>query len=114
MRLTFTSDRVLTVMAHPDDAELLCAGTLARAKADGAPIGICVMCHGDKGAGTATGTKDLVSVRRAEADAAAKVLGAELFWQDHADGELFDTYPNRLKLVETFRRFRPTLVIAHA
>jgi LmbE family N-acetylglucosaminyl deacetylase len=114
MRLAFSNDRVLAVMAHPDDVELLCAGTLARAKADGAPIGICVMCRGDKGAGTATGTADLAVVRRAEADAAANVLGAELFWQDHADGELFDTYPDRLKLVETFRRFRPTLVIAHA
>ena len=36
------NDRVLAVMAHPDDAELLCAGTLARAKADGATIGIVV------------------------------------------------------------------------
>ena len=114
MRLDFSNDRVLAVMAHPDDTELLCAGTLARAKGDGAPIGISVMCRGDKGAGTSTGATDLATVRRAEADAAAKLLGAELFWQGHADGELFDTYPNRLKLVETYRRFRPTLVIAHA
>jgi N-acetylglucosamine malate deacetylase 1 len=54
MKLSFTNDRVMAVMAHPDDAELLCAGTLARAKADGAAIAICVMCAGDKGAGSAT------------------------------------------------------------
>jgi N-acetylglucosamine malate deacetylase 1 len=92
---------------------LLCAGTLARAKADGAAIGICVMCRGDKGAGSSTGATNLATIRRAEAEAAAAVLGAELFWQDHPDGQLFDTYPNRLKLVETYRRFRPMLVIAH-
>ena len=30
--------RLLILGAHPDDAELLCAGTLARAGADGAPV----------------------------------------------------------------------------
>ncbi len=101
-------------MAHPDDAELLCAGTLARAKADGAVIAVCVMCRGDKGAGSATSGTNLAAIRREEAEAAAKVIGAELYWQDHSDGELFDSYAARLKLVETYRRFRPTLVIAHA
>ena len=114
MRLSFTNDRVLAVMAHPDDAELLCAGTLARVKADGAAIAICVMCRGDKGAGSSAGAVDLGGIRRKEAEAAAKLLGAELYWQDHDDGELFDTYANRLNLVATYRRFRPTLVIAHS
>ena len=41
MRLNFSDERVLAVVAHPDDAELLCAGTLARARADGAQVGIC-------------------------------------------------------------------------
>src|SRR6476646_5695065 len=49
MKLDFTDERVLAVVAHPDDAELLCAGTLARAKADGAAIAICILCRGDKG-----------------------------------------------------------------
>ena len=40
---------MLAVVAHPDDAELLCAGTLARARDDGAAIAVCVMCRGDKG-----------------------------------------------------------------
>ncbi|HEV2295362.1 MAG TPA: PIG-L deacetylase family protein [Tepidisphaeraceae bacterium] len=114
MKLSFANDRILAVMAHPDDAELLCAGTLARARDDGAGIGMCVMCRGEKGAGSATGAVDLGAIRREEAEAAARMLGAELYWQDHPDGELFDTYPARLKLVATLRRFRPTLVIAHA
>jgi LmbE family N-acetylglucosaminyl deacetylase len=114
MRLTFERDRVLAVMAHPDDAELLCAGTLARAKADGAAIAICVMCCGDKGVGSASGNLDLAEIRHEEASAAAKVIGAELYWQGARDGELFDTYDQRLALVQTYRKFRPTLVIAHA
>lgn len=114
MKLSFSNDRVLAVMAHPDDAELLCAGTLARAKADGAPIAVCVMCRGDKGAGSSTSGTNLAAIRREEAEAAVKVIGAELYWQDHSDGELFDNYAGRLKLVEAYRKFRPTLVIAHS
>src|SRR3954470_11548050 len=114
MKLNFASERVLAVMAHPDDAELLCAGTLARAKSDGAAIGIVVMCRGDKGAGSATTGQDLGRVRQEEATAAAEVLGAKLFWFGADDGELFDSYENRRKLIETYRQFRPTLVIAPA
>jgi LmbE family N-acetylglucosaminyl deacetylase len=101
-------------MAHPDDAELLCAGTLARAKADGAAIAICVMCSGDKGVGSIPRDKDLAEVRCDETMEAANIIGAELYWQARWDGELFDTYQERLSLVEAYRKFRPTLVIAHA
>ena len=65
MRLDFSNEHVLTVVAHPDDAEYLCAGTLARAKADGAAIGVCVLCQGDKGQPT-TPIPNLADVRRAE------------------------------------------------
>jgi LmbE family N-acetylglucosaminyl deacetylase len=104
MKLAFTGERVLAVMAHPDDAELLCAGTLARARADGAPIGIAVMCRGDKGVGSATEKPaDLDRVRQQEATAAAGVLGATLFNVGNGDGELFDNVENRKKLVAIFR-----------
>jgi LmbE family N-acetylglucosaminyl deacetylase len=114
MRLSFAEDRVLAVMAHPDDAELLCAGTLARAKADGAAaLGLCVMCQGDKGVPAAGVGDDLVAVRKREASEAAAVLAATLYWLEARDGELFDTYERRLKLIEVLRQFRPTLVITH-
>src|SRR3954468_18444488 len=114
MKLTFNSDRILAVTAHPDDAELLCAGTLARAKADGAAIAICVLCAGDKGVGAAASSDDTATARRDEAEATAKLLGAELFWQGTGDGELFDTYAERKRLIEVFRAFKPTLVLTHA
>jgi LmbE family N-acetylglucosaminyl deacetylase len=115
MKLEFTAERVLAVMAHPDDAELLCAGTLARARVDGAAIGIAVMCRGDKGVGSATERPaDLDRIRQEEASAAAAVLGATLFSVGNGDGELFDTVDNRKKLVAVYREFRPTLVIAHS
>src|ERR671937_63219 len=103
MRLDFTNERVLAVMAHPDDAELVCAGTLARARADGAAIGIAVMCRGDKGVGSATlKPADLDRIRHEEAAAAAAVLGATLFSVGNGDGELFDSVENRRKLVAIY------------
>ena len=113
MKLNFKAERVLAVVAHPDDAELLCAGTLARAKRDGAAIAICVMCKGDKGQPIEK-MVNLAAARRKEMAASADLLGAKLFVRDNADGTLMDCNPERLKLVEIYRQFKPTLVLAHA
>jgi len=45
---------------------------------------------------------------------AARLLGAELFCAGVSDGTLTDTSVTRQKLTAIFRRFRPTLVLAHA
>jgi len=113
MKLRFDHERVLAVVAHPDDAELLCAGTLARAKADGAAIGICVLCRGDKGQPVRT-IRHLAALRRREMQRAAGLLEAELFLAGFPDGELADGMPQRRRLLDIFRRFRPTLVLGHS
>ncbi len=113
MKLSFASERVLAVVAHPDDAELLCAGTLARARENGAAVGICVLTRGDKGQPNQP-IRNLPAVRRREMQAAAKLLGAELFLGGFPDGELADTPAVRRRVLELFRRFRPTLVLTHA
>src|SRR6185369_17945810 len=74
MHLSFAGDRMLAVVAHPDDAELLCAGTLARARADGAAIGVCVLCQGDKGQ-PAEPIVNLAAVRLQEMTAATALRG---------------------------------------
>ncbi len=112
MRLDFSGERVLAVVAHPDDAEVLCAGTLARAKRDGATIGICVLCKGDRGQPAVT-IANLAAVRRREMAAAAKLLGAVLLRGEFGDGQLVDGPAQRKKLIELYRRFQPTLVLAH-
>jgi LmbE family N-acetylglucosaminyl deacetylase len=113
MKLTFKNERVLAIVAHPDDAEMLCAGTLARAKADGAPIGLCVLCRGDKGQ-PQRHVANLAATRRREMTAAARLLGARLWLGGFPDGELADGRAQRRKLVEIYRQFRPTLLLAHA
>ena len=112
MRLDFTHERVLAVVAHPDDAELLCAGTLARANRDGAETAICVLCAGDKGQ-PADSIENLTEIRKEEMTAAAKLLGASLFFGGVPDGTLLDVPEQRRQLIEIMRQFRPTLVLAH-
>lgn len=112
MRLDFKDERLLAVVAHPDDAECLCAGTLGRAKGDGAAVAVCVLCRGDKGQ-PARQIENLALVRQKEMQAAAALLGAELFEGGFGDGELVDSPDARRTLVEIYRRFRPTLVLAH-
>ncbi len=113
MKLNFSQERVLAVVAHPDDAELLCAGTLARAKAQGAAIALSVLCRGDKGHAR-TRVADLSGVRRREMAASARLLGAPLFLGGFRDGMLQDDAAERRKLIEIYRQFKPTLVLAHA
>ena len=113
MKFSFKGERILAVVAHPDDAELLCAGTLARGRKDGAAVGICVLCQGEKGQ-PSTPIKNLGAARKKEMEAAAKLLGAELFLGGFPDGTLADDYPSRLRLAEMFRQFNPSLILAHA
>jgi LmbE family N-acetylglucosaminyl deacetylase len=113
MKLNFRGERALAVVAHPDDAELLCAGTLARANADGAAIGMCVLCQGEKGQPSKK-VANLAAVRRKEAAASARLLGAQIFFGEEPDGTLTDNVKTRRKLVEFYRKFKPTLVLAHA
>ena len=113
MKFDFTSERVLAVVAHPDDAELLCAGTLARARDNGASIGICVLCQGEKGQ-PSTPIDHLADVRREEMRQAAGLLQAELFFGELPDGTLADCSAQRQLLLKIFRGFRPSLVLAHA
>lgn len=113
MQFQFANERVLAVVAHPDDAELLCAGTLARAKADGASVGIAVLCQGDKGQSDLP-IENLAQVRQGEMTAAAEKLGAELLFGNFGDGELLDSLEARLTVIELLRQFRPTLVLAHS
>ncbi|MHB8899751.1 MAG: PIG-L deacetylase family protein [Thermoguttaceae bacterium] len=118
MKLDFAAERVLAVVAHPDDAELLCAGTLARARADGAEVAMCTMCRGNRGVAASDSAGDrsfgLSEIRRDEFAASAALVGAETFFGGVGDGELGDVSEQRRILVSVLRNFRPSLVLAHS
>ena len=112
MRFNFAHERLLVVAAHPDDAELLVGGTLLRARDEGGQLGVCILCRGEKGQ-AAEPVADLAAVRKAEAAAAAELLGAPLYHGEVPDGTLVDDDDTRHTLVRAMRDFRPTLVLGH-
>ncbi len=66
---------VLAVMAHPDDIEITCAGTLALLKRAGWTVHLATMTAGDLGSMTRS-REEISRIRRAEAEASAALLGA--------------------------------------
>jgi LmbE family N-acetylglucosaminyl deacetylase len=107
--------RVLTVGAHPDDAEFGAGATLAKWAGDGAEITILVVTDGSKGSwDIAVDQVDLIEGRKAEQRAAAKVLGAtNIVHLDHVDGELIYTPELRIEIAVEIRRHTPDIVLSH-
>lgn len=105
--------RLLTVMAHPDDAELLVGGILLHLKELGWELGIVTMTAGD--CGSTTHSKDEISrIRLAEARAAAEYLGAEYVCAGLLDLEVFTNAENVRRVVEVMRAFDPDVVLTHS
>ncbi|MEV0263825.1 PIG-L family deacetylase [Streptomyces sp. NPDC050617] len=104
--------RVLALGAHPDDIELLCAGTLAHYAGQGARVTVAIFTDGALGSGAPT-PAGTAALREAEARRAADVLGAELVWLGLPDGFLYDTRETRTRTVDVLRRARPDIVFAH-
>jgi LmbE family N-acetylglucosaminyl deacetylase len=96
-------------MAHPDDAEFGCAGTVATWVDGGAEVTYCIVTDGS------TGTQDrsligsgLSSVRRAESEKAAEIVGAkEIVWLDYQDGYVEYSLDLRRDIARVFRSCRP-------
>jgi LmbE family N-acetylglucosaminyl deacetylase len=107
--------RVLTIGAHPDDAEFGAGATLARWASAGADITICVVTDGSKGSWDPDEDAGaLVARRRAEQRAAADVLGVSTVTHfDHVDGELTYSMALRVEIAREIRLRRPDVVLTH-
>jgi LmbE family N-acetylglucosaminyl deacetylase len=104
--------RVLAVGAHPDDLEILCAGTLARFVMEGHYVLMAHACRGDKGHGQIP-PEELGEVRYREAQAAAAVVGAEALALGFPDCELYVGDASTRCFVDLIRRAQPDLIITH-
>jgi LmbE family N-acetylglucosaminyl deacetylase len=107
--------RALAVGAHPDDVELQAGGLLALWAGRGVHVEIAHLTTGEKGSADPDADPAVVArVRRAEAEAAARVLGAtRTHFLGAIDGELEATLPMRLAVARVIRASRPDVVIGH-
>jgi LmbE family N-acetylglucosaminyl deacetylase len=104
---------VLVMMAHPDDPEFFCGGTLARWVREGREVCYILATSGDKGSEDASvSTAELIAGREAEQRAAAEVLGVDdVIFLRYRDGELVSDLGLRRQLVRAIRLCRPEVVV---
>ena len=95
--------------AHPDDAELSCAGTLLVAKAQGSNTAIVDLTRGE------LGTRGTPAIRQAEADAATRILNLDARLNlSLPDGHLANSAEHRLEVVKAIRALKPAIVLCNA
>lgn len=99
---------ILAVFAHPDDAELTVGGTMLKMKHLGYRTGALDITAGEMG------TRGTPEGRAIEAAEAAKIL--KLDFRENlgvADGHVFVTDTERVKLVRALRRLKPKVILTH-
>lgn len=109
----YIPESAMAIVAHPDDIEFSCAGTLARWAKAGSRISYVLLTSGDVGISEPGMTKArAIEIREAESRAAAQIAGAtEIIFLREPDGMLQATIEVRKKLVREIRRFRPEVIV---
>jgi LmbE family N-acetylglucosaminyl deacetylase len=109
----YTPASAMVIVAHPDDAEFLVAGTMAKWTAAGAEATYVVVTKGDKGSEDPQMTPSrLTAIREAEQRAACDVLGVRhCVFLGYEDGYLQPTLQLRRDLTRLIRQHRPEVVV---
>lgn len=99
---------LLAIMAHPDDAELLCGGSLSKAAAQGNRVGILDLTRGE------AASVGSVETRAEEAARAAEVLGLAVRRNAGLrDSGLTNDDTSRSIVVRLIRELRPSVIVTH-
>lgn len=104
----------VVVFAHPDDAEFMCGGTIAKWAEAGCEVHYVVCTDGSAGSNTPGEDRaHMRPIREAEQRAAAEVLGvASVTFLGALDGLLEVTPEMRKAVTREIRRRRPEVVVA--
>lgn len=103
---------VLALMAHPDDIEITCAGTLLLLKAAGWDVHLATMTAGDLGSAT-LGPAAISRIRRREAAASAALLGAGYTCLGFKDLTIQHAERGKRIVAGLLRAVRPDLLVTH-
>jgi LmbE family N-acetylglucosaminyl deacetylase len=108
-------ERVLLIVAHPDDPEFGAAGTVARWTQAGTEVTYIIVSDGSKGTADPDMTgEELAHIRQREQFAAAEVVGVKnVTFLGFPDGHIFNNLELRRELVRQIRLHRPELVVTH-
>src|SRR5205085_2499086 len=108
------SATALAILAHPDDAEFLCAGTLVRLSREHSwAIHIVTMTAGDCGSAEHT-AEDISRIRRAEGAAAADCIGGAYHCLEERDLLVMYSEAALAKVTRLLRLVKPDVVFTHS
>ena len=104
---------LLAIAAHPDDIEFCMAGTLLAFAEAGWETHYFNVSSGNLGSATIPGDV-LAPMRRAESQAAARVLGATWHGPVASDLEIFYTTETIRQVASVVREVRPRVILTHS
>ncbi len=109
-------ERVLVVMAHPDDCDFAAAGTVAGWTKQGIEVTLLCLTRGEQGAQPDADIAAIPALREAEQRAASAELGITdvRFVDGYADGSLTPTPALVREIVKVIRDVRPQRVIGQS
>lgn len=100
---------ILVFAAHPDDAELACAGTILKYKSEGKKVGVIDLTRGE------LGTRGSAELRKEEAAEAAQILGLDVRENlSMRDGFFRNDEEHQLQIIQKIRQYQPEIILANA
>ena len=99
----------LSILAHPDDAEFVCAGTLALLAQKGWQTHIASMSPGNCGSAV-MGPDEIAAIRRKEGAAAAEIIKGKFHCLESEDCFIRHDKATMLKAIGLIRKVRPTVI----
>lgn len=104
--------KILVILAHPDDPEFFCGATLARWARAGHEIHYVLLTCGDKGGDLNVTPTDLCQSRQVEQENAARVLGVRsVRFLNLEDGYLIPSLDLRRTIVRLIRQEKPDILV---
>ena len=109
---------VLVISAHAGDFVWRAGGAIALAAARGAAVTVLCLSYGERGESARAWREgkqlaEIKAIRRAEASAAAEVLGAAIEFADAGDYPLRESDGLIDLIVRCYRRVQPEVVLTH-
>lgn len=108
-----TPQKILVILAHPDDPEFFCGATIARWTQHGHLVDYCLLTRGDKGVREIiVDPMELARTREVEQRNAADCLGVrDLKFLDYYDGYIVPDLEIRKAVVRIIRQYKPDIVV---
>ena len=112
----YVVERVLVVVAHPDDIDFGAAGTIATFTEAGLHVTYCIVTDGDAGGFDPTVPRhEIGGIRQEEQRAAAKAVGVEdVIFLGYPDGRLEVTLDLRRDISRVIRQVRPQRILVQS